>query len=663
MWCAARGALAAAVKPPDELRPDSRLDQPVTLSVAYDSLEEFCARLHGLTQPAKEAPPAEGNPAAPSAPIEITCDPAIKDHKVVVRVREQPLREVMRQVAALFDFIWMQGPQEHPRYHLTQSAGRERRATDLRQRYLAEKEARYRQVFKETLRALRATPDELAELAKRDPEAVARVVYYGDTYAAFTALDDALADAILDGKPVVLPFTALPAAAQATVKERFRRADYLGDKDVERDDAWLWDGARVTYERSRRLQAILITMDVPRATGADPITGWPLGSFAPQVPWSRLARLLERADDSSVPRGSEWRSKLDRLETQYGVNIIEKARHQATDAVPAWARTEPMAEAPKASGRLVSIGMRPRTLPLLLLAVADQLDLNLAADCHWTHRETMSFGLGEPESRYAPIYPSLTDAKRNYYVDGNPEYTFARICETQGRGWVRDGDFFRVRDPLWFVDDAEEVPASVLREWMRRTHDEERVDVQDYLYLVSALSPRLAENTVYTEYGGDSLHPILLRNVRGVAASQYYHAMKLYGLLPPALQVQAQQSGIDVNTELPRDLRPLVETMLAAETPARNPDPQEPFVLPANLRLWAGYRLRQLYGDEVGEGQSPFIRCFSIELWTWGRPDWSDDNRQQGRLCHWGYDLYRLEPPKQPTTQAKPEGDQPGASH
>ena len=197
-----RPALATEDKTPDKTRPDARLDQTITISTAYDSLEEFCAKLKALTRGSAGGDSAEESPGEPSsldetqpraavpqqtatpqppapqpvgqpsrlsgfgggngrpqgvaptgeaspstsAPVDISCDPAIKDHKVVVRVKEQPLREVMRQIAELFDFTWMQGPQEHPRYHLMQSTARAKLANDLRKRYITEKEARYRKV-------------------------------------------------------------------------------------------------------------------------------------------------------------------------------------------------------------------------------------------------------------------------------------------------------------------------------------------------------------------------------------------------------------------------------------------------------------------------------------------------------------------------------------
>ncbi|UCH34208.1 MAG: hypothetical protein JSV65_16980, partial [Armatimonadota bacterium] len=109
---AAGAVFAGQADSQPDVRPDPRLDQPISVAVAYDSLEEFCARLRQIT--------ADAAPGEPGYPVEITCDPAIKEHKVVVRVEEQPLREVMRQIAVLFDFMWRQGPQEHPRYHLVQ---------------------------------------------------------------------------------------------------------------------------------------------------------------------------------------------------------------------------------------------------------------------------------------------------------------------------------------------------------------------------------------------------------------------------------------------------------------------------------------------------------------------------------------------------------------
>lgn len=84
--CAAGAGFAADDEKAPDKRADERLDQPISVAVAYDSLQEFCARLRRMSD------------------VSITVDRTIRDHKLVIRVREQPLREVMRQIARLFDF-------------------------------------------------------------------------------------------------------------------------------------------------------------------------------------------------------------------------------------------------------------------------------------------------------------------------------------------------------------------------------------------------------------------------------------------------------------------------------------------------------------------------------------------------------------------------------
>jgi len=653
VWLAASAIAADARKTPDGARPDPRLDQRISVSVAYDSLQELCAKLGALSaptdpaqagageadgRPQRAAPTGETNaaPASSASPrdqeiarpisVEITVDPAIKEHKVVVRVKDQPLREVMRQIAVLFDFTWMQGPQEHPRYHLMQNSARAKLPADLRKRFVAEKESRYRQVFKDVLRALRATPDELRELAKTDPNAVALAVYNAEGYAALTALDEASADAVLGGSALVLPFGALSSDAQAKVMERVQRLE-SGDEAAGRETDRPWEQAQIRFERREQPSAISITIDMPQRDGTQRRTSFTLGWFTPEPPWSRFARVLARVEDLNLSRANEAVQKLETLEAEYGINIVDKADRQASDAVPEWARSKAVVEAPKASAQHVSIGTFPPTLPLLLRTAAERLDINLVADCFWTHRDT--------GTRFAGwTYPLIRDADRNYYVDTNPEYTLYRICGQRGRGWIKDGGFFRVRNLLWFVDDPEEVPASVLRQWMRRTDHEKHAAPEDYVYLATSLSQRHAENIALTDYWDGTSEPTIIDHARAVSYAAGYYAMKLYGLLPPGLRERAQTAGIDVNTELPEDPLRMVEKLLTEDRSYNNQpliDRLTPEQL-SNLRLWIGRREAEMSPDDTGGREGVHEHSFCVELWSGTTPTWAD---QWAKGCVW----------------------------
>ena len=751
-------------KTPDDARPDPRLDQRISVSVAYDSLQEFCAKLTHISEgrvqePAARAPlgatssevagnprgletsrpivsaassfgvaqdkPEVADPTTPAAPlvgqpsakptadkyrlsepgeedgrppvrpfeypqgrqgpvdsaqgkqgkqgaaatpdanpspaeggrapssgsprdlgiarpisVDITCDPAIKEHKVVVRVKEQPLREVMRQVAVLFDFTWMQGPQEHPRYHLMQNSARSKRAEEMRQRYLKERSARYRQLFKNTVRAVKAGPDELRELAQSDPEAVA-LALTTERIGVLRALDEAAVDAVLAGQVVRIPLNALPADVQNEVKERFLRRWLMpggyqpaGERPHTEAD-WRWDQAQLTYQRDEGWFQwhVSVMMDLP-AANADtrPTSNYMVAFFAPQGMWTRLGGALASFEDRERGDSSERYQRLRSLETDYGINIIDRAQKQGADVVPPWARPDAASEPPKPSGEGVALkGAYASTyswFPLLLRDVAEQLDINLVADYYWTQcdrsRDWPSRG---SESRYAPVYPSIKDETGTYYVDGNPEYALYRICEQRGRGWIKDGDFFRVRNLLWFVDDPEEVPASVLREWMRRTDHEKHAAPEDYVYLVTNLSQHLAGNITATEYydGSDELYIFNRATAVSYSAGGYY-AMKLYGLLGADLRKRAEEVGIGVNTELPQDLLWMVEQILTEDRSHNN----QPLIdrltdeQLSNLRLWTGRRQVEMSPDDTGGRQGVREHSFCIELWSGATPTWAD---------------------------------------
>jgi len=721
---------AAEDKTPDKARHDARLDQRVSVATAYDSLEEFCAKLGRMTEgPAQQAAdqtsvgatsslgiphdkPEVANqttPAAPSlvgqpsrlsgfgggngrpqgvaptgeaspstsAPVDISCDPAIKDHKVVVRVKEQPLRELMRQIAVLFDFTWMQGPQEHPRYHLIQSTARAKLANDLRKRYLDEKDAHYRRVFKDAVRASKASPDQLRELAKTDPDSVTLAVYYSESWALCGALDDETTEAVLDGQVVTIPFTALPLEMQARVQERWAQSQDAPDGSetpATPAPVWQWDSAALRYQRDDRLSPWAVEVQLRVGVAGFPADSgifWNgLARLRPVTLWSQMAANLAFNEDRQTSGESEGYERLLALEREYGIDVVGRARGESKDQVPAWARPQPDVE-PQPSGRVVPVkGIRSYSrpnravpeLPEFLLNVAEALDINLIADCYWTHRET---GRTTPkrDSRYAPFYPSVTDAQGQFCVDADAAYTISRICNDRGCIWSEDGGFFRVRNALWFVDDPDEVPASVLNEWMRRTHDERRVTVADYLFLVGNLSAHLAEGIASTRYKGT--HWYL---EKATSVSWAYYPLKLYSLLPSGLQDRANTAGLSFS-DIPQDLWPIVQDMFDRRTLASTGLPE---VLQAaegggraeNLRLWAGHRRQAVPPDDVGGRRGVYRSCFCLEFWHAGQPDWTAEvnDRAPDRVAACNYWLADEPPKPNRGAQERPSGTADGAA-
>jgi len=728
-------------KTPDKVQHDARLDQRITISVIYDSLEEFCARPGGLTggnnptsvlpaggeegrespggpgshgaaaagvasstrsagsgrasaEPAlsiakgQAVPPAPASGAAEEHPVEITCDPAIKDHKVVVRVREQPLREVMRQVAELFDFTWMQGPQEHPRYHLTQSAGRAKLAEDLRKRYVDERTARAKGVLKDAIRAAAASDDELRELARVDPEAVATAVMAGDNSVrtALGALDDAALDRLADGEEVALSFSVLSAEAQRAVKERLMVAiesrSWLGEGEngrqgLSREDyearrerllaglseweqGWGWDQAFVRFKLSHGMQERLVMMDLdvePVGGVANPAKGWSYSVLQlNSSPWSGYAHTLSLAEDGRYHdqfANDERYRRLQSLWRDYGINVTEQARQEDAEVVPAWARPKPAAQAPQASRQTVAIKPEHYWMPELLLQAAETLDISLVADCYWTYAPT-----DHPRahsSQLAPLYPSQTGGGHVYLVDANPDYTLQRLCERRAYGWVKDGEFYRARNLLWFVDDPDEVPASALNEWMRRTKMENEISVEDYIWAVGVLTERHANNLQWTRYKKGE--PLVLEYPM---SSGFYWAMKLYAALPEGLRRVAEASGLNFATEIPQDLAPIAKKVWDPESRGRPSDfqkmSQEEYrEFFAGLRLWAGYRTCEGWEPISISKDGKKRRYFFIELWSAdAKPDWNDTtplpaNAEPKELFHrcW-YHLYDVGPDGKP---------------
>jgi hypothetical protein len=697
---------AAEDKTPDKGRTDARLDQRISISTAYDSLEEFCAKLEALTcgsgggDSATESPHHQGagspDPAGDSrlqakprpVPVDITCDPAIKDHKLVVRVKEQRLREVMRQIAELFDFTWIQGPQEHPRYHLTQSNARAKLAADLRKRFLDERQARAKRLLKDAIHAAGASDDELRELARTDPQAVAAAVMAPDNHLTpgLAALDEAALDNLVNGVEVALPFTSLSPEAQRAVKEATMVAigsrswhseagspglslqDYEARKERllaglgEWELGFQWDAAQVHYSLSESIDSyrgVMMALDLePVGAGANPLKGQRFGVIGVgPSPWSSYASRLSFAEDGRYQDqsflNSDYYHRLLSLSQDYGIDVAQQARDEDNDLVPEWARGKPPAEEPKPSKKLVAIKPEHYWTPELLLQVAEKLDINLVADCYWTYAPTDHPRAGS--SRLAPLYPSQSSERGTYLVDANPEYALQRVCERRAYGWMKDGEFYRARNLLWFIDDPEEVPASVLNEWMRRTKQENEIRVEDYVWVVNNLTPTHAQNLQWTRYKEGE--PLVL----SYQMSSFYWPMKLYAALAPGLRKTAEASGLNFTSDIPQDLQAIAKKVWDVNKPSRPEEFQKMsdedyrrFF--AGLRLWAGYRTCEGFEPISISEDHKLRRYFFIELWgADAKPDWSDPTplpkyevQPGGRFWFFWYHLYDVGPDGKP---------------
>jgi hypothetical protein len=122
-----RGAVRAAVREYEQAAKvvDARLFRKVTLQVKGVSLASLCALLKGQTG------------------VDLQASRGIADEKVTVFVQERPAREVMREVARLFNALWARsGEEERYRYELgqdlkSQLAEEELRNADFRAALLA----------------------------------------------------------------------------------------------------------------------------------------------------------------------------------------------------------------------------------------------------------------------------------------------------------------------------------------------------------------------------------------------------------------------------------------------------------------------------------------------------------------------------------------------
>jgi hypothetical protein len=264
-----------------------------------------------------------------------------------------------------------------------------------------------------------------------------------------------------------------------------------------------------------------------------------------------------------------------------------------------------------------------------------------------------------------PPYPSLRDEQQRVCIDGNPEYVLTRIGEDHQRTWKRDGEFFRVRNLLWFLDDPEEVPASAIKGWLRHTDDEEHIALDDYVRLVDNLSQRQWENLSYTSYLNPAFPEKRLYALHNISAEDH-EPLKLFTLLTPQQRRLAHTEGIAVG-EFPQRLQPLMEALLGQK--CLNPDRTDAPVIAVpipEVRLFAGYRAKETMqpGMEDMEPGGPYPRAFYIELWAGGVPDWNWFDRERdhpgmydkGRIEWWSYALKdRLEKgPEATGEQPKP---------
>jgi len=299
---------------------------------------------------------------------------------------------------------------------------------------------------------------------------------------------------------------------------------------------------------------------------------------------------------------------------------------------------------------LVEIKPEHYWTPELLLQVAEKLDINLVADCYWTYAPT-----DHPRtrsSRLAPLYPSQSEKRGAYFVDANPEYALQRVCQRRTYGWAKEGKFFRARNLLWFIDDPEEVPASVLNEWMRRTKQENEIRVEDYIWVVNNLTPKHAGNLQWTRYKEGE--PLVLSNFD-------YWPMKLYAALAPGLRKTAEASGLNFTSDIPHDLDAIAKKVWDVTSPSRPEEFQkmsdeEYRQFFAGLRLWAGYRTCEGWEPISISEDGKKRRYFFIELWSAdAKPDWSDptplpkyDVEPGGRFWFYWYHLYDVGPDGKP---------------
>jgi hypothetical protein len=450
---------------------DGRLFRKVTIALKAASLGALCAQMRQQTG------------------VELQARRGVADEKVTVFVDERPARDVMREVARLFGYLWSRvGTEGSYRYSLEQ---------DLRSQ-LAEEEMRNRDAHA----ALIALDEDLSQFKpylERTPEQL-RAAYErirGDQKSK--AEEDRLWS-LFNGAygPLLLYYRLAPAERAALFAGEWLRFD----SDGANPDRRLPEELRMPILKSSNL-VMFPSGTITQAGLHGEVSSTPIDQVTGAVPEALLHLDRSEAGDFSLKVGTYAAIKSDgRVTTSGGF-----ATRVATGRSPSSARPDNAA-----ANRAL------RTNPVFLRPISFKPEpscprLSMAATTEQS-QELYRFeaALNSPHVTTADVWeevhartglPVVADSYTHLYsvaaVATEQGSTFDALCkagDAMGVRWKKDGDFLLGRSTAYFWDKVKEVPNRLLERWKQDSVRNGGLPLEDLLEMAGLSDQQLGSNNV-----------------------------------------------------------------------------------------------------------------------------------------------------------------------
>lgn len=508
-----------------EARSDARLDVKVTLQLKRTPLSEVAARL------------------ASEAGVPLRVAPEAADEPVVLWVTDQPAREVMRQLALLFQARWVRaGAREKPYYELRPRPEAKDEETALHRL------DRERAVAALAKRVGQAVPE---DAAAGNPRLSPYLVETGAVQRLAGQLQPAQWQALLAGQALWL--STVPGKGAGPLPEAVART--LQRALVERLPLRNDLPADVLAQMEQRRQEELSPENAVRIRLYLDLTG---GNRA----------TLEVHTEIMRPGGREGMvSSVLSL-----VGAFRDGDPQPPDAatLAAWA-ADPLLGRKRSltidrRSLLPPVRQKLRTQPArlyeLLPLLADGYAINLVADAYVAQRMPYP----QPPDRLAdlPLHEFLT--------------RYALPVST----WRKEGDFIQLRSRTWHRDRLAEVPDRVTLEWFQRLRERRHLLLEDLLVLVQTLRDEQLEQ----------LEPLL--DERGVHLGTE--------MVPSWMAYARRRLGRSGNREIVLALAHLTPQQRQALQRGGKVDLGQ---LPGAARGWLASALERRYRDRLSDEGAP----------------------------------------------------------
>jgi hypothetical protein len=558
------GLLAGAAMPPAAARPDladdPRLARPVTLRMVRRPLSAVAAEL------------------GRQAEVTLRTSAEVADEPAILVATDQPAREVMRQIALLFNYRWARkGEPGHCAYELYQDlASKGEEAALRRQRHaraVAGLQAALRQRGELARRhgdnpqmgdrldreaALPERPTDrytlhemrdpfrraLLDVTERLTPAQWQFLLTGETLSFSTRaeagslpLPPTIAGALRQARPWRLP-PGLPAPSVEPEKEASHR-------EAEQEEKAKWaqaQGVRIELRLALpsgrdRSQAVLTVRPTalmpdnyrdPECAGAD----------APLLPILVVAGQDDPA--ASGPTAAAGRSGR----TPGDDPLLGRKRRFQVTRDPRSTR-EPTGEgAPAADG--ASAG-EAGSLHHLLASIAAAYGVNLVADGYRSGAEPLP---SLPAGEEWPLY-QLMD----------------RFVLPSAR-WSRVGAFLQVRRHTWYEERLAEIPERIVRSWSERLQRARTLSLEETAALVRTLSDaQLGQFEAVMQEAGLRVH--LMFTQGDDPESRRERAMlRAYGSMLPGQRRRLQEGGWIPSAAMPPEAREWLSIALGARSSA-----------------------------------------------------------------------------------------------